>query len=899
MDFNATQISTSDANGWAIMDVGSGLVTASIELPSGWLSTLPSDGKHTFTANGTPIFGKSYGVRVPTNPPSDIALSSNTISENSGVNTLVGTLSSSDPDAGDTFTYTLVAGTGDTDNAAFNIDGSALRASNSLDYEAKSSNSLRVRSTNADGLFFEKVFTIIVTDVNEAPSDIAVSSNTIPENAGVNAIVGTLSTTDPDAGDTFLYTLVAGTGDTDNTAFNIDGSTLRATNSFDFETKSSYSLRVRSTDVGGVFTEKSFVINVEDVREGGFVNGTNANDKIIATYIGDGVIHTWSVQVNTGAAFNVSGNLIIDGYAGSDELQIVGRGVDDLFTLGGNQVLVNGSSVQISRTEALGFLGGLGNDRLSITSSPQTGLVTTYDAGGGTDTLETTSGTNQWNVTGLGIGSLNNATISFLAVEALQGGTEDDRFTLGVNGRVTGQILGGSGTDTLDLSAKTAAHTVNLQSNTATSTGGISGLESFIGSSSPTITDIFTGVNSNTTWTIDGVNSGSLSSLLTGNISFSNFESLNGGTAADTFTFTENGTLSRTLSGGTATGVIDSLNLAAKTIPLNIQLNTSNSISGVVGVYTGIESVQGNSVAGSAITRVNNTTTAWVLNASGQIVVGGVTYTDVPAIAGGPGADTLTGPALTSGISSWTIDSLGGGTLAIPTKSLTFSSMNNLTGGTGPDAFEILPTGSLSGNLNAGTGTGFNSLSYSQWTTGVSVNLSVATAANATAISGILSNLQMVTGGLGNDTLIGQATKSTILIGLDGNDTLTGGSQRDLLLGGVGIDTLTGAASDDLLVSGTTSYDRNRGALFAIRSEWISTRTFALRTANIWGNGTGTRSNGEFRLNSNPSDSITDTVFADTDVDSLTGGLNQDWFFASLDDSTDLTGGALPDRLDR
>ena len=170
MDFNATQISTSDANGWAIMDVGSGSVTASIELPSGWQSTLPSDGKHSFTPNGTPIFGKSYGVRVPTNPPSDVALSSNTISENAGVNALVGTLSTTDPDAGDTFTYTLVTGTGDTGNAAFNIDGSTLRATDSFDFEAKSSYSLRVRSTDADGLFFEKVFTINVTDVNEAPS---------------------------------------------------------------------------------------------------------------------------------------------------------------------------------------------------------------------------------------------------------------------------------------------------------------------------------------------------------------------------------------------------------------------------------------------------------------------------------------------------------------------------------------------------------------------------------------------------------------------------------------------------------------------------------------------------------------------------------------------------------
>ena len=157
----------------------------------------------------------------------------------------------------------------------------------------------------------------------------------------------------------------------------------------------------------------------------------------------------------------------------------------------------------------------------------------------------------------------------------------------------------------------------------------------------------------------------------------------------------------------------------------------------------------------------------------------------------------------------------------------------------------------------------------------------------------------MVTGGIGNDTLIGQSAKSTILVGLDGNDTLTGGSQRDLLLAGLGADTLTGAAGDDLLVSGSTFYDRNRDALFAIKSEWTSTRTFAQRAANIWGNGTETRNNGEFHLNSDPTDSITDTVFADTEVDSLTGGLNQDWFFASLDDTTDLTGGALPDRLDR
>ncbi|MFO0943821.1 MAG: cadherin repeat domain-containing protein [Pirellulales bacterium] len=63
---------------------------------------------------------------------------------------------------------------------------------------------------------------------------------TLAENAGANATIGEFTSSDPDAGSTFTYSLVAGTGDTDNDAFNIQGSTLRATNSFNFETKSSY-----------------------------------------------------------------------------------------------------------------------------------------------------------------------------------------------------------------------------------------------------------------------------------------------------------------------------------------------------------------------------------------------------------------------------------------------------------------------------------------------------------------------------------------------------------------------------------------------------------------------------------------------------------------------------------
>ena len=107
-------------------------------------------------------------VEVPVaSAPTDIALSASALNENVVANTAVGALSSTDPDAGNTFTYTLVAGTGDTDNAAFNISGSSLRISAMPDFEAKSSYSVRIRTTDQGGLTYDEAFTITVNDLCE------------------------------------------------------------------------------------------------------------------------------------------------------------------------------------------------------------------------------------------------------------------------------------------------------------------------------------------------------------------------------------------------------------------------------------------------------------------------------------------------------------------------------------------------------------------------------------------------------------------------------------------------------------------------------------------------------------------------------------------------------------
>ncbi len=136
-----------------------------------------------------------------------------------------------------------------------------------FNYEVKTSYDIRVRTTDAGGLWAENTFTINVNNVNEAPTALALSANTINENAASGTAIGTFSSTDVDVGDTFTYSLVAGAGDTDNASFSIVSGELRSAAVFDYETKSSYSIRVRTTDAGGLNTENTFTINVNDILE--------------------------------------------------------------------------------------------------------------------------------------------------------------------------------------------------------------------------------------------------------------------------------------------------------------------------------------------------------------------------------------------------------------------------------------------------------------------------------------------------------------------------------------------------------------------------------------------------------------------------------------------------------
>ena len=104
---------------------------------------------------------------------------------------------------------------------------------------------------------------------NRAPTGIALSDDSVDENQPTGTSVGTFSASDPDPGDTHAFALVPGAGSADNGSFAIDGTTLRTAARFDYETKSSYEIRVRATDFGTPAGQivRTFTITVNDGNE--------------------------------------------------------------------------------------------------------------------------------------------------------------------------------------------------------------------------------------------------------------------------------------------------------------------------------------------------------------------------------------------------------------------------------------------------------------------------------------------------------------------------------------------------------------------------------------------------------------------------------------------------------
>ena len=151
----------------------------------------------TGTASGTAQV--RVNVNAVNDAPEAIVLEKNTILENTPAGTVVGALTTTDPDEGDRFSYEL-ARDGSRDN--FKINGSNLVTKQSFDFEETATYTVTIQTTDSGKESF--VGTIAVKVENENESPILKGNKNLKlfhaENAG--KIVASLEASDPDADQT-------------------------------------------------------------------------------------------------------------------------------------------------------------------------------------------------------------------------------------------------------------------------------------------------------------------------------------------------------------------------------------------------------------------------------------------------------------------------------------------------------------------------------------------------------------------------------------------------------------------------------------------------------------------------------------------------------------------------
>ncbi|MFN8709592.1 MAG: Ig-like domain-containing protein, partial [Planctomyces sp.] len=186
------------------------------------------------------------------------------------------------------------------------------------------------RVTDTPGGFGTATVSITVNPQPDAPQQVNLSNNTVAENSSSGTVIGTLSTVDVDAADTFEYELVSGNGSTHNNLFTISGNELKLAFIPNFESGSVYSVRVRSTDSGNLSVDRVFTINITDVNEA----PVSVSLQNTVTSIRE--------DVSTTTAIRIADIQVSDDGLGSENFSLSGADADSFEIVAGSLYLKSG-----------------------------------------------------------------------------------------------------------------------------------------------------------------------------------------------------------------------------------------------------------------------------------------------------------------------------------------------------------------------------------------------------------------------------------------------------------------------------------------------------------------------------------------------------------------------------
>ena len=271
------------------------------------------------------------GVKHTFHPPTKLALTDTIVSENHKTPYFISNFVTTNYDLNDPYSYSLVAGVGDSDNVHFTISNDSLIAISNFNFELKNAYGIRVRVTDLNGGgTYEKSFVIHVKNDNDPPVLILLNTNKFYELQNVGTTVCVLSTKDLDGGINkrkYAYTF-SNQGTNDNLSFTLAGDTLKSALVFDFEVKKSYSIYLTTTDTTGASWTGNYIISILDTLDTP-ENLTLSYDSVFQHKKAHTFIGTFSTIDDNGSA--IHNYSLVNGNGSTDNSQFA-IGNDSLYT---------------------------------------------------------------------------------------------------------------------------------------------------------------------------------------------------------------------------------------------------------------------------------------------------------------------------------------------------------------------------------------------------------------------------------------------------------------------------------------------------------------------------------------------------------------------------------------
>ena len=672
-----------------------------------------------------------------------------------------------DEDAGDVLSYSASLANGSALPTWLSFNATTRIFTGTPDDAQVGSLDLRVTATDNGNLTVSDVFTLTVTNVNDAPTIAAPLANqTILEDASFSLVVPANTFADQDViqGDQLTYSASLANGSTLPLWLSFNATTRTFTGTPLNSDVGTLNLAITATDLGGLSATDTFAFTVQNVNDAPTVavpiadqqatQGTVFSLVVPATTFADvdaGDTLTYSATLSNGASLPtwLSFNPVTRTFTGTPQAGDVGA--IDVRVTATDQGNLNAADAFALTIVPSG--GTAGNDTLIGTSGNDV-----LDGLAGDDVLRGLAG----NDTLIG-GAGNDLLDGGLGTDSMTGGTGNDTYVVDAASDVVTESLN-SGTDTVQSSI-TYSLGANVENLTLTGTAAINGTGN------------------------------ALDNVLTGN---SAANTLTGGAGNDVYVIGAGDTVVETANAGLDTVLSD----VTTTLSANVELLVLNGASAINGTGNSLaNTLSGNSAGntldggvGADILAGLDGNDTYLVDNAGDLVIelanngidtvqSTVTYTLTANVEN----LTLTGTAAINGTGN-ILDNvlLGNGA----NNTLTGGAGNDMfdggagndtmVGGTGNDTYVVTAVGDVvTENANEGTDTVQSSLAYT-----LGANVENLTLTGTTAINGT-----------GNGS-------ANVMIGNSGANVLSGAGGADTLRGGVGNDTLNGGSGNDIFLFG-------------------------------------------------------------------------------------------------